>query len=154
MHTTNDAHKYLREPPTVKPFPIKYSSATHRKIGEALITAEIGMRGRLRLATVHNRCMPKRVIHISEKEAAATDVATLLAHLRAGAEVVIENGERPVAVLHAAAPLPGRPTAESIALAEARAKELGYEPPMAPDFAADLEKIIKSRKPRNVSTWD
>jgi hypothetical protein len=37
MRTTNDAHKYLREPPTVKPFPIKYSSATHRKIGEDLI---------------------------------------------------------------------------------------------------------------------
>ena len=37
MCTTNDAHKYLREPPTVKPFPIKYSSATHRKIGEGLI---------------------------------------------------------------------------------------------------------------------
>src|SRR5579859_4557504 len=38
--------------------------------------------------------MAKHVIHISEKEAAATDVAKLLAHVRAGAEVVIEDGER------------------------------------------------------------
>jgi len=25
---------------------------------------------------------------------------------------------------------------------------------MDPDFAADLEEIIKSRKPRNISTWE
>jgi hypothetical protein len=31
MHTTNNAHKYLREPPPVKLFPIKYSAATNRK---------------------------------------------------------------------------------------------------------------------------
>jgi antitoxin (DNA-binding transcriptional repressor) of toxin-antitoxin stability system len=98
--------------------------------------------------------MAKHVIHISEKEATATDVATLLAHVRAGAEVVIENGERPVAVLQAALPLPGRPISESVALAEAHAKELGYEPTMDPDFAADLAEIINSRKPRNDSTWD
>jgi antitoxin (DNA-binding transcriptional repressor) of toxin-antitoxin stability system len=98
--------------------------------------------------------MAKHVIHISEKEAAATDVAKLLAHVRAGAEVIIENGERPFAVLHAAEPIRGRPISESIALAEAHANELGYEPTMDPDFAADLEEIINSRKPRNVSTWE
>lgn len=91
--------------------------------------------------------MAKRVIHISEKEATATNVATLLAHVRAGAEVVIENGERPLAVLHAAEPERGRPISESIALAEAHAKELGCEPTLDPDFAADLEAIINSRKP-------
>jgi len=37
------------------------------------------------------------------------------------------------------------------ALAEAHAKELGYEPTLDPDFAADLEEIIRSRKPRNIS---
>jgi antitoxin (DNA-binding transcriptional repressor) of toxin-antitoxin stability system len=51
---------------------------------------------------VHNLVMAKHVIHISEKEAAATNVATLLAHVRAGTEVVIENGARPIAVLHPA----------------------------------------------------
>jgi antitoxin (DNA-binding transcriptional repressor) of toxin-antitoxin stability system len=103
---------------------------------------------------VYNQRMAKHVIHLSEKEAAATDVAKLLAHVRAGAEVVIVNGERPFAVLHAAEPVPGRPISESIALAEAHANELGYEPTMDPDFAADLEEIINSRKPRNVATWE
>jgi antitoxin (DNA-binding transcriptional repressor) of toxin-antitoxin stability system len=98
--------------------------------------------------------MAKEVIHISEAEAATTNVATLLAHVRAGAEVVIENNARPVAVLRSAEPHPGRLLSESIALAEAHAKELGYEPTLDPEFAADLEEIINSRKPRNVSTWE
>jgi antitoxin (DNA-binding transcriptional repressor) of toxin-antitoxin stability system len=103
---------------------------------------------------MYNQIMAKEVIHISEAEAATTNVATLLAHVRAGAEVVIENDTRPVAVLRSAEPHPGRLLSESIALAEAHAKELGYEPTLDPDFAADLEEIINSRKPRNVSTWE
>ena len=103
---------------------------------------------------MYNQILAKEVIHISEAEAATTNVATLLAHVRAGAEVVIENGTRPVAVLRSAEPHPGRLLSESIALAEAHAKELGYEPTLDPDFAADLEEIINSRKPRNVSTWE
>ncbi len=103
---------------------------------------------------MYNQIMAKEVIHISEAEAATINVATLLAHVRAGAEVVIENDARPVAVLRSADPHPGRLLSESIALAEAHAKELGYEPTLDPDFAADLEEIINSRKPRNVSTWE
>ena len=103
---------------------------------------------------MYNQIMAKEVIHISEAEAATTNVATLLAHVRAGAEVVIENDARPVTVLRSADPHPGRLLSESIALAEAHAKELGYEPTLDPDFAADLEEIINSRKPRNVSTWE
>jgi antitoxin (DNA-binding transcriptional repressor) of toxin-antitoxin stability system len=103
---------------------------------------------------MYNQVMTKHVIHISEAEAATTNVATLLAHVRAGAEVVIENDTRPVAVLRSAESHPGRLLSESIALAEAHAKELGYEPTPDPDFAADLEEIINSRKPRNVSTWE
>lgn len=102
---------------------------------------------------MYNHFMAKEVIHISEAEAAATSVATLLAHVRAGAEVVIENGARPVAVLRSAEPRPGRLLSESIALAEAHAKELGYEPTLDAEFAADLKEIINSRKPRDVSTW-
>jgi hypothetical protein len=64
---------------------------------------------------------------------------------------VIENGARRVAFILSAEPLRGRAISECIALAEAHAKELGYEPTMDPDFAVDLERIINSRKPRNVS---
>jgi len=104
---------------------------------------------------MYNQIMAKEVIHISEAEAATTNVATLLAHVRAGAEVVIENDTRPVAVLRSAEPHPGRLLSESIALAEAHAKELGYEPTLDPDFAADLEEIINShREPLNPPAWD
>ena len=48
----------------------------------------------------------------------------------------------------------GRLLSESIALAKAHAKELGYEPTMDADFAADLREIINSRKPRDLSAWD
>ena len=64
---------------------------------------------------MYNLVMAKHVIHISEKEAATTNVETLLAHVRAGAEVVIENGARPVAVFHPAEPV-RRTISECIAL--------------------------------------
>jgi antitoxin (DNA-binding transcriptional repressor) of toxin-antitoxin stability system len=59
--------------------------------------------------------MAKNVIRISEAEAAATNVATLLALVRAGAEIVIEHDSRPIAVLHSAEPL-RRTISECIAL--------------------------------------
>ncbi len=91
-------------------------------------------------------------IHISEAEA-ARDFAGLMARVRAGAEIVIENGKLPVAVLHAPAPL-RRSISESIVLAEARSKELGYKPVMDAAYAADMEEIVRSRKPRDTSAWD
>ena len=98
--------------------------------------------------------MPKNVVHISESEA-ASNFALVMTRVREGAEVIIERDAKPVAVVRPAEATPGgRPISESIALAEAHAKELGYEPTMDPDFAADLEEIIKSRKPRNISAWE
>ena len=89
---------------------------------------------------------------ISEADA-ARDFAGLMARVRAGEEVVIETGACPTAVIRPAVP-PRRSVSESIALAEARSKELGYKPVMDPDFAADLDEIIRNRKPRNTSAWD
>ena len=59
--------------------------------------------------------------------------------VRAGFEIVIESGKNPVAVLRSAE-LPRRSVTESIALAEARAKRLGYEPVMDEEYAADDER--------------
>jgi antitoxin (DNA-binding transcriptional repressor) of toxin-antitoxin stability system len=97
--------------------------------------------------------MAKDVIHVSDREA-ASDFASLLARVREGAEVVIEHDSRPVAVVRQAEVFRGRLLSESIALAEAHAKELGYEPTIDPDFAADLREIINSRKPRDLSAWE
>jgi prevent-host-death family protein len=94
--------------------------------------------------------MAKDVIHISDAEA-ANDFASLLDRVSAGAEVIIERNSRPVAVVRPAEAPGGRLLSESIVLAEAHAKELGYEPTMDADFTADLREMINSRKPRDLS---
>lgn len=95
--------------------------------------------------------MAKRVIHISEKEAATINVATLLAHVRAGTEVVIENDAQPVAVLRSAEPHPGRLLSESIALAEAHGSTVTLDG----EFGHDLEEVINShREPLDPPAWD
>jgi len=91
--------------------------------------------------------------HIPETEA-ARDFPGLLARVRAGEEIVIEKEASPAVVLRIAVEPRGRLLSESIALAEAHSKELGYEPVMDADFAADLEEIIRNRKPRDTSAWD
>ena len=88
---------------------------------------------------------------MSEKEAAATNVAKLLAHVRAGAEVVIENDSRPVAVLRSAEPLPGCLLSESIALAEAHGSAVTLDG----GFGRDLEEIVNNHgEPLNPPAWD
>lgn len=98
--------------------------------------------------------MSMAVIHISEADA-ARDFAGLLARVREGAEVVIESDARAVAVVRpAAGEFRPRLLSESIALAKKHAAELGYEPRMDPDFAADIEEIIRNRKPWNPPAWE
>ena len=92
-------------------------------------------------------------IHISEAEA-ARDFAALLARVRAGEEIVIEREASPAVVLRVAVEPRGRLLSESLALAKKHAEELGYEPVMDAEFAADLEEIIRYRKPRDMSAWD
>jgi antitoxin (DNA-binding transcriptional repressor) of toxin-antitoxin stability system len=101
---------------------------------------------------VYNYGMAKDVIHISETEA-ASDFAALMARVRAGTEIVIENGERPVAVLHAAEPV-RRSISDCIALAKAHEEETGKAPVLNPDFAEDVEEILSHRKPWNPPAWE
>ena len=96
--------------------------------------------------------MSMRTAHIPETEA-ARDLPGLLARVRAGEEIVIEKEASPAVVLRVLVEPRGRLLSESIALAEAHAKELGYEPHMDAEFAADLEEIIRNRKPRDPSAW-
>ena len=97
--------------------------------------------------------MADHVIHIPEEEAARnfTDVLT---RVRAGAEVVIDGREPIVISVRPTKPEPGRLLSESIALAKQHAEEVGYEPRMDPDFAADLEEIIRNRRPWNPPAWE
>lgn len=95
--------------------------------------------------------MDMAVIHISEAEA-ARDFAGLMAHVRLGAEVVIEDGARAVAVLHSAIPAgPGRLLSESIASAEAR----GSSALLDGGFASDLEEAVNSHpEPLDSPSWN
>jgi len=43
---------------------------------------------------------------------------------------------------------------ECIALAEQREKERGYAVPLDPEFAEEVEQIVRNRKPWNPSSWD
>lgn len=97
--------------------------------------------------------MAKPVIHISEAEA-ASNFADVLARVRAGIEVVIESGQLPVAVIHAPAPPQRRTISECIALAKAHEEESGEAPVLDPDFAADMEEIIRNRELWNPPAWE
>ncbi len=87
-------------------------------------------------------------IHISEADA-ARDFAGLLAQVRAGAEVVIESGNTPIAVIHA--PFPKTLSIEErIALLPKHSQAV-----MDEDFARDVEEAAAFyNKPLNSSAWD
>jgi len=95
--------------------------------------------------------MVQTTIHISEAEA-ASDFPSLLARVRAGAEVIIEENARPVAVLRLVeSPRQGRLLSESIALAEAHGSTVTLDG----GFTRDLEEIINShREPLNPPAWE
>jgi antitoxin (DNA-binding transcriptional repressor) of toxin-antitoxin stability system len=93
--------------------------------------------------------MAKNVIHISEAEA-ANNFADVLARVRAGAEIVIEDGVHPVAVVRPAEPHV-RMLSESLRLA----KEHASSATLDGEFARDLEAVINShREPLNPPAWD
>jgi antitoxin (DNA-binding transcriptional repressor) of toxin-antitoxin stability system len=89
-------------------------------------------------------------IHIPEAEA-ASNFAAVMAHVRAGAEVVIEKDTLPIAVVRPAAEQPGRLLSEMIASAEAR----GSTATIDEEFARDLAAVIEAhREPMDVPAWD
>ena len=100
--------------------------------------------------SVYNQGVTKRVIHISEAEAAA-DFGSLMARVRSGTEVVIEDNARPVAIVRPASEPALRLLSESLRLA----REHGSMVTLDGDFGRDLEEIINShREPLNPPAWD
>ena len=112
----------------------------------AALRFAVGLRGRV---AVYNHIMAKHVMHVSETEA-ASDFASLMARVRAGAEVVIEHDARPVVVLRPAEPHV-RLLSESLRLA----LEHGSTVTLDGDFGRDLEEFINShREPLSPPAWD
>ena len=84
---------------------------------------------------------------------AARDLAGIMARVSAGDEVIIDNGTLTVAVVPSA--IPSRRTdSECIALARKHEEEAREVPILDLDFAADVEEIIRNRKPWNPPAWD
>lgn len=91
-------------------------------------------------------------IRISATDA-ARDLADLIAKVRGGAEVVIEDGSNPPALLHTALPVP-RTISESIEIARKLNLETGESPVLDPDFADDVAEVIRNRRPWTPPAWD
>jgi antitoxin (DNA-binding transcriptional repressor) of toxin-antitoxin stability system len=92
------------------------------------------------------------VLHISEADL-ARDLHSVLERVRQGSEVVVEQNHTPIVILKPA-PQPGRLLSESIAIAKQREKDLGFAAVLDPDFAEDIEEIVRNRQPWNPGSWE
>lgn len=88
-------------------------------------------------------------IHISAAEA-ARDFPGLLARVRAGAEIVIEDEVSPAVVLRVAAEIPLRMLSESLRLAQQHACSATLDG----GFAEDLEAVVQSHYEPLTNLWD
>ena len=92
-------------------------------------------------------------VRITEAEL-ARDTHAVLEKVQAGVEIVVEQDQRPVAVIKTPQS-PGRKISECIALAKAYEEKLGYAPAPDPDFAKDVQAAIDAhREPLNPPAWD
>ena len=92
---------------------------------------------------------PMATVHMSEAEV-ARDLHAVLAKVQQGVEVIIEQDNRPVAVLRAQT-RSGRPIIEILREAKRRNSTVTLDD----DFGKDLEEIVASHQtPWNPPSWD
>lgn len=96
--------------------------------------------------------MEAQVLRITEADL-VRDARAILQRVETGAEFVIERDAQPVAVLRAASPV-RRTICECISLAKSHEEESGSAPTLDPDFAADVEEIVRNRQPWKPAAWD
>jgi antitoxin (DNA-binding transcriptional repressor) of toxin-antitoxin stability system len=92
-------------------------------------------------------------VHMTEAEV-ANDFAAVLRKIGHGEEVVVDRDGRPVAIIKPADADPGRWISQSIAIARQREQERGYAAVPDPDFADDLEEIVRNRQLWNPTSWE
>jgi antitoxin (DNA-binding transcriptional repressor) of toxin-antitoxin stability system len=89
------------------------------------------------------------VVHMTEAEV-VKDIAGVLAQVRQGVEVVVEQDHRAIAVIK-----PSRPAGRMISEVIADLKARGSNAVIDEDFARDIEEGIKAhREPWNPPSWD
>jgi antitoxin (DNA-binding transcriptional repressor) of toxin-antitoxin stability system len=93
-------------------------------------------------------------VHITEEEL-AHDTHAVLAKVRDGVEVVVEENRHPIAVITTPPQRPGRRISECIARAREYEARLGYVPVPDPGFATDLAAAVDAqREPFVPPSWD
>ena len=98
---------------------------------------------------MYNTQVKKAIIRLTEAEAAATNVTTLLARVRAGTEIVIENEKMPIAVFRAVDPT-RRTITECIELLPENSTAT-----IDPNFPEDVRAAVDSqREPLSPPEWD
>ena len=117
--------------------------------GLSLQRATLAIEQRRNVTRTYDRGMA--TTHITEAEL-ARDLHAILEQIRQGGEVVVEQDHRPVAIMKPAEQ-PGRLLSESIAIARQREKERGAAV-LDPDFAEDMEEIVRNRQLWNPTSWD
>ena len=89
------------------------------------------------------------IVQMTEAEL-LNNIADVMEQVRQGSEIVIEQGNRPIAVIKPSKPA-GRMISEVIADLKAR----GSTAVMDDDFARDIQEGIKAhRQPWNPPSWD
>src|SRR5690242_3820493 len=92
-------------------------------------------------------------VRITEAEL-ARDLNAVLAKVQEGVEVIVEQDDRPVAIIKTPQG-PGRKISECIALAKAHEEKLGYAPVPDAHFAEDVQAAIDAQvEPLNPPAWD
>ena len=89
------------------------------------------------------------VVHMTEAEV-VKEISAVLARVRQGVEIVVEQDRRAVAVIK-----PSRPAGRLMSEVIADLKVCGPEAVMDEDFARDVEEGIEARRrPWNPPSWD
>jgi len=83
----------------------------------------------------------------------ASDFAAVLRKVGHGEEVVVNRNGQAVAVIKAAEPKQ-RTLSQLIELAGEREERRGYAITLDDDYAADVEQIVRERKPWAPSSWE
>jgi antitoxin (DNA-binding transcriptional repressor) of toxin-antitoxin stability system len=93
--------------------------------------------------------MEPRVFRVSEAEV-VKDIAIVLAKVRQGSEIIIEENHRPIAVIK-----PSKPGGRAISEVIADLKARGSTAVMDDDFARDIEAGIEAcRQPWTPPSWE
>jgi antitoxin (DNA-binding transcriptional repressor) of toxin-antitoxin stability system len=84
------------------------------------------------------------------EEDVVSDIAAVLAKVRQGSEIVVEQGNRPIAVIK-----PSQPAGRMISEVIADLKKRGSKASVDDSFAHDVNEGIKAhRQPWNPPSWE